>query len=143
MLNYIVSRLELILEKTGEDDNLMILSRDSKLNIQKLNYIPTSTTIGASLFYVKALLLSAKKARSERDPGDCKAHTLDFIMRNLEAHWLIMSYHLLIPYCEVYQILYKRELAVNVLLVEGLFSQKNSSCFWMCSYITNYHKTRI
>lgn len=33
MLNYIVSRLELILEKTGEDDNLMILSRDSKLNI--------------------------------------------------------------------------------------------------------------
>lgn len=51
--------------------------------------------------------MSALKAKSERDPGDYKACTLDFIIRKLEAYRFIMSYHLLIRYCEFYQLLYK------------------------------------
>lgn len=55
------------MEETGEDDNIMIYLRDSKLNIWKSNYIPTSTTVGASLFKVKALLMKAKKTEGERN----------------------------------------------------------------------------
>lgn len=46
--------------------------------------------------------MSVLKVKSERDLGDYKVCIFDFIIRKLEVYWFIMSYYLLMRYCEFY-----------------------------------------